>query len=44
VDAIELHQFKAFVERNSGNVTFVNTDFVECKFNDDQELDLSNYV
>jgi 5-methylcytosine-specific restriction endonuclease McrA len=43
MEAIELHKLKTLVESNKGHVTFVNTDCVECWFNNDEAIDLDKY-
>lgn len=43
METVELHQLKSLVENNNGHVTQVNTDCVECWFNNDEPIDLNKY-
>ena len=36
IEAIELHKLAELVKENKGHVTFLNTDCVECWFNEDK--------
>jgi len=43
LEAIELHRLSELVKENKGHVTFLNTDCVECWFNEDKPMDISRY-
>jgi len=43
LEAIELHKLSELVKENKGHVTFLNTDCVECWFNEDKPMDISRY-
>ena len=43
IEAIELHKLAELVKENKGHVTFLNTDCVECWFNEDNPFDITRH-
>ena len=41
LEAIELHKLSELVKENKGHVTFLNTDCVECWFNEDKPMNIT---